>query len=47
MNFTKLIIKEVLHRKLNFCLSLTSVAIAVTCVIGSSVFLRSHELNTK
>jgi len=47
MNFTKLTIKEILHRKLNFCLSLTSVAIAVTCVIGSSVFLRSHEFTTK
>jgi len=47
MNFTKLIIREILHRKLNFCLSLTSVAIAVACVISSSVFLHSHELNTK
>jgi len=47
MSFAKLIIKEILHRKLNFCLSLISVAIAVICVIGSSVFLHSHEINTK
>ncbi len=47
MTFNKLIIKEILHRKLNFCLNLISVAVAVACVIGAVIFLRSHELNTK
>jgi len=47
MTFSKLIIKEISFRKLNFCLSLLSATVAAACLTGSLTFLRAHKIRTE
>jgi len=46
MTILKLAIKEITRRKLNFILSLTSVILAVTVLVGSLTMLRMHDIRT-
>ncbi len=46
MGIWRLVVKEVLHRKLNFGLGLLSVVIAVACLVGALTILRAHDIRT-
>ena len=47
MTIWRLIAKEILHRKLNFCLGLVSVAIAVGSLVGALSLLKAHDARTQ
>lgn len=47
MNLPHLIIREILHRKLNFLLALASVLAAVACLTGALLALEGHDLRTE
>ena len=47
MTISRLIIREILHRKLNFALGLLSVAVAVGCLAGSLTLVRLHDARTQ
>lgn len=47
MTVTRLVIKEILHSKLNFGLSLLSVAVAVACLVGSLTMMNIHGMRTQ
>ena len=47
MNPLELVLREILHRKLNFGLGLLTVTLAVLCFAGTMVSLRSYDLNTE
>jgi putative ABC transport system permease protein len=47
MTVSRLIIREILHRKLNFALGLLSVAVAVGCLAGSLTLVRLHDARTQ
>ncbi len=47
MTISRLIIREILHRKLNFTLGLLSVAVAVGCLAGSLTLVRLHDARTQ
>ena len=47
MTLYRLVIKEILHRKLHFALGLLSVVIAVTCLVGALTLLRAHDRRTE
>jgi hypothetical protein len=47
MKIWRLVIKEILYRKLSFALGLVSVAVAVGCLIGSLTLLRAYNLRTQ
>jgi len=47
MKIWRLLFKEILYRKLGFILGLTSVAVAVACLIGSLTLLKVHDLHTQ
>ena len=44
MNISRLIIKEIMHRKLNFALGLLSVTVAAGCLAGSLTLLNMHDV---
>ena len=46
MSIWKLVVAEILHRKLNFGLALLSVAVATACLVGAFTLLRAHDLRT-
>ncbi len=46
MNVRQLVIKEILHRKLNFALSLTAVIIATASLVCSVMLLRLYDIKT-
>jgi len=46
MNLRRLVLREILHRKINFCLSVLGVILAVICVIGTLGMLRAHDAHT-
>ncbi|MBT3385640.1 MAG: FtsX-like permease family protein [Prolixibacteraceae bacterium] len=46
MNINKLVLKEIVRRKLNFFLGLISVVFAVTTVTGALTMLKIHDLKT-
>jgi putative ABC transport system permease protein len=47
MNLFRLVVREILHRKVNFILSLTAIVIAVVFCLGSIVFIRSYDKQTE
>jgi len=47
MNFSKLVIKEISFRKLNFGLSILSATVAAGCLIGALTFLSAHKIRTE
>ena len=47
MTISRLVVKEILHRKLNFGLGLLSVAVAVGCLAGSLTLVRLHDARTQ
>lgn len=46
MSLWRLVTREIRHRRLNFALSLLSVAVAVACVIGAETLLRLDRVAT-
>jgi len=46
MSIWKLVVAEILHRKLNFGLALLSVVVATACLVGAFTLLRAHDLRT-
>jgi putative ABC transport system permease protein len=46
MTISRLVVKEILHRKLNFGLGLSSVAVAVGCLVGSLTLVKLHNART-
>ncbi|OHB74088.1 MAG: hypothetical protein A2Z25_11075 [Planctomycetes bacterium RBG_16_55_9] len=46
MTIWSLLIREILHRKLNFALAVLSVMVASGCLIGSIALLRIHDVRT-
>jgi putative ABC transport system permease protein len=46
MSPTRLVVREILHRKLSFSLGALSVTLAVACVVGSLAVLRQHDART-
>jgi len=46
MTISRLVVKEILHRKLNFGLGLLSVAVAVGCLVGSLTLVKLHDART-
>ncbi|MFB3891555.1 MAG: ABC transporter permease [Phycisphaerae bacterium] len=47
MSIWRLVIKEIVHRKLNFALALVAVLVAVACAVGALTLLRAHDLGTE
>ena len=47
MNVWRLVLREILHRKLNFAMGLLSVAMAVGCFVGAKTLLRADEIRTE
>ncbi len=46
MTIWKLVISEILHRKINFALGVISVMVASASFIGSVTLLRIHDFRT-
>ena len=46
MTIRRLITREILHRKLNFVLSVVSVVVAVACLVAAVTLLRAYDLRT-
>jgi putative ABC transport system permease protein len=46
MTISCLVVKEILHHKLNFGLGLLSVALAVGCLVGSLTLVKLHDART-
>jgi putative ABC transport system permease protein len=47
MKLRRVIVREILHRKLNFSLGVVSVGLAVACVVGSLAALQKHDARTE
>jgi len=47
MKIRQLVLKEIIHRKLNFSLSVFATLIATASLIGSIVLLRGHDIRTQ
>ncbi len=47
MTIRRLITREILHRKLNFVLSVVSVVVAVGCLVAVITLLRAYDLGTE
>src|SRR5947209_3049856 len=47
MTVGRLILREILYRKLNFALGILSVLVAVSCLIAALAFLHAHDLRTE
>ena len=46
MKLSRLVIREIKHRKLNFALSVVGVVLAVVCVLGTLGLLRANDVHT-
>ncbi|MFK5921960.1 MAG: hypothetical protein QM496_07260 [Verrucomicrobiota bacterium] len=46
MNLSRLVLREIFHRKTNFFLALLGAALAVVCVLATLAAMRSFELNS-
>ncbi|MEK6237267.1 MAG: hypothetical protein N2C14_21360, partial [Planctomycetales bacterium] len=46
MSIGRLILREILHRKLNFAFALTSMLVAVGCLVGMLTVLEGYDLHT-
>jgi len=46
MTIWSLLVREILHRKLNFVLGVFSVMVASGSLIGAITLLRIHDINT-
>jgi len=46
MSVWRLVIREILHRRLSFALAVASVFVAVGCLVGAVTLLRAHDLRT-
>jgi len=46
MNLLRLILREILYRKLNFALALVAVVLAVACLVAQLTLLRAHDIRT-
>ena len=46
MSLWRLVVKEILHRKVNFGLGVVSVIVAVACLVGALTLLRAHDVRT-
>src|SRR5271169_3683205 len=47
MRLYRLIFREILYRKLNFCLGVLSASVAVACVVGQRAVLRQYDARTE
>src|SRR5262249_5911646 len=47
MSLRRLVVREILFRKLNFCLGVLAATVAVGCVAGALALLRRHDLDTE
>jgi len=47
MRLYRLIFRELLYRKLNFCLGVLSASVAVACVVGQRAVLRQYDARTE
>ena len=47
MHPLRLIVREILHRKINFALGAVAAAVAVSCLVGSLVLLKKHDARTE
>jgi len=47
MTISRLIVREIIHRKLNFGLGLLSVAVAVGCLAGSLTLVKLHDARVR
>ena len=47
MTLWRLVVKEILHRRLNFALGLLSVVVAVGCLVGALTLLEVHDVRTQ
>src|SRR5262245_51348260 len=47
MTIWRLVLREIAHRKLNFVLGLTSVVVAVACLVGALTLLHAHDRRTE
>ena len=47
MTISRLIVREIIHRKLNFGLGLLSVAVAVGCLAGSLTLVKLHDVRVR
>ena len=47
MSLLRLVVREILHRKLNFALGVISVCVAVACLVGELAILRKHDARTE
>ena len=47
MTLWRLVVKEILHRRLNFVLGLLSVVLAVGCLVGALTLLKVHDVRTR
>jgi len=47
MTLWRLVLKEVLHRKVNFALGVVSVLVAVGCLVAELTVLRAHDVRTE
>lgn len=46
MKLSRLVTREIIHRKMNFFLTLFGVALAVSCVLATLAAMRSYDLNS-
>jgi len=46
MKLSRLVMREIFHRKMNFFLALVGVALAVSCVLATMAAMRSYDLNS-
>ncbi len=46
MKLSRLVTREIFHRKMNFFLTLAGVSLAVTCVLATLAAMRSYDLNS-
>ncbi len=47
MRLSRLVLREILYRKLSFGLGVASVVVAVACLVGELTFLQKHDLRTE
>jgi len=47
MSLPRLVLREILHRKLNFALGVVSVCVAVACLVGELAILKKHDARTE
>src|SRR5438105_7079834 len=47
MTVSRLILREICYRKLNFALGVLSVLVAVGCLVAALAFLHAHDLRTE